>query len=223
MEWIQVDSTITRPKRFKGMNAVAVATTAMALLLSIFSTNGVDAWCIRDMPRREAMRSTNDITGGVSSRRHFAGLASALIAGAPLLLDPTRANAAGKDDAEAREKFVAARKELRDLIENYTEISMGGGDAVRNRLGTQGVNSKLFGIQKVLKALTDDAEDLIEYTETMDEFNAYYFQAEGAAYQSMFIEHSSAKGTPESFLKTAKSDILQMEKYMDQLAAQLKL
>ena len=59
--------------------------------------------------------------------------------------------------------------------------------------------------------------------EAMEEFNAYYFQAEGAAYQSLFVEHSSAKSTPESLLKTAKDDIIQMEKYMDQLAIQLDL
>lgn len=113
---------------------------------------------------------------------------------------------------------------MNELIDNYSDlIAKGGGDAVRNRLGTQGVSSNLFGIQKVLKTLTADAEDIVEYTETMEEFNAYYFQAEGAAYQSMFVEHSSARSTPESLLKTAKADIMQMEKYMDQLALQLNL
>eukprot|EP00536_Pseudo-nitzschia_multiseries_P012183 jgi/Psemu1/207876/e_gw1.450.28.1 len=151
------------------------------------------------------------------------GLVSALVVAAPLYLDPVRVNAA-QDTTDAKERFVAARKDLRDLVENYSEITAkGGGDAVRNRLGTQGISSNLFGIQKVLKTLTTDAEDLVEYTETMEEFNAYYFQAEGAAYQSMFVEHSSAKGTPETFLKTAKNDILQMEKYMNQLAVQLNL
>jgi len=47
------------------------------------------------------------------------------------------------------------------------------------------------------------------------------YQAEGAAYQSMFVEHSSAKSTPESLLLTAKSDILNMRKYMKELADQL--
>ena len=131
-----------------------------------------------------------------------------MIVAAPLS-DVPRANAA--ENVDAKERFIAARKDLRELVDNYSDITAkGGGDSVRNRLGTQGVNSKLFGIQKVLKKLSADAEDIVEYTDAMDEFNVYYYQAEGAAYQSMFIEHSSAKGTPESFLKIAKNDIVQM-------------
>jgi len=110
------------------------------------------------------------------------------------------------------------------LQDHYTEIiKTGGGDGVRNYLGTQGVSSNLFGIQKVLKMLQQEADDIVEYTETMDEFNAYYYQAEGAAYQSMFAEHSSAKATPEQLLATARKDITELVKYMDQLAVQLNL
>jgi hypothetical protein len=124
---------------------------------------------------------------------------------------------------DAKKRFQAARKDVRYLLDNYSEITKGGGgDAVRNYLGTQGVNSNLFGIQKVLKILKDESDDIVEYTEAMDEFNAYYYQAEGAAYQSLFVEHSSAKGTPESLLATAKKDLIQMEKYMDILASQLQ-
>ena len=35
------------------------------------------------------------------------------------------------------------------------------------------------------------------------------------------MEHSSAKSTPESLLKTAKGDIVNMRKYMGELADQL--
>eukprot|EP00957_Ditylum_brightwellii_P139614 10641022-Ditylum_brightwellii.AAC.1 len=81
----------------------------------------------------------------------------------------------------------------------------------------------MYGISKVLKDLRDESEDVVEYQETLDEFNAYLFQAEGAAYQSLFVEHSSAKGTPESLLATAKKDVVSMQKFMDQLAVQLSL
>ncbi len=125
---------------------------------------------------------------------------------------------------DAKKRFQDARQDLNYLLDNYSDISKNGkGDAVRNYLGTQGINSNLYGIQKVLKILADAAEDIVEYTESMEEFNAYYYQAEGAAYQSMFIEHSSAKGSPELFLATAKQDIIQMQKCMDQLARQLNL
>jgi hypothetical protein len=125
---------------------------------------------------------------------------------------------------EATKRFLAAREDLKYLVENYAEITRNGnGDSVRNYLGTQGVNSNLYGIQKVLKVLTESADDIVEYTEAMEEFNAYYYQAEGAAYQSLFVEYSSAKGSPEMYLATAKQDILQMQKCMDRLAQQLNL
>lgn len=194
------------------------------VVLSIAVGTEIEAWSFSDMPvRHSTHRFTSQINSDGYNRRDFMAAASLLMGTGPFLWDAKRANAA-EDGADPTQRFVAARKELRELIDNYSDITeKGGGDAVRNKLGTQGVKSNLFGIQKVLKSLTADAEDIVEYTEAMEEFNAYYFQAEGAAYQSLFVEHSSAKGTPESFLKTAKADIMQMEKYMDQLAVQLKL
>jgi len=73
----------------------------------------------------------------------------------------------------------------------------------------------------VLKFLKDEAEDIVEYTEALNEFEAYLFQAEGAAYQSLFVEHSSAKSTPESLLRTAKGDVVMVRKFMGVMAVQL--
>lgn len=195
----------------------------MAFLL-ITHLEGIDAWSFRDVPISDSKPyCSNEANPILHSRRDFVAIASVLSCSETLFSDAKRANAA-ESVSDSKQRFLAARKELRELIDDYSEITAkGGGDAVRNRLGTQGVNSNLFGIQKVLKTLTTQAEDIVEFTETMEEFNAYYFQAEGAAYQSMFVEHSSAKSTPESLLKTAKADIVQMEKYMDQLAVQLNL
>ena len=124
---------------------------------------------------------------------------------------------------DGKKRFSLARKEVQYLLDNYDEISQGGGDAVRRYLGTVGVASNMYGITKVVKDLRDEAEDLVEFTETANEFEAYMFQADGAAYQSLFVEHSSAKGTPASFLATAKKDIFSMQAYMDDLARQLNL
>lgn len=124
---------------------------------------------------------------------------------------------------DAKKRFLDAMTEIDELIENYTEISKGGGDAVRRYLGTVGVEKKMYGITKVVKELREEADDVVEYTELANEFEAYLYQAEGAAYQSLFVEHSSAKGTPESFLATARKDILNMRKYMGELASLLKL
>lgn len=81
----------------------------------------------------------------------------------------------------------------------------------------------MYGITKVVKGLREEADDIVEFTEAANEFEAYLYQAEGAAYQSLFVEHSSAKGTPETFLATAKKDVLSMRRYMGELAEQLKL
>ena len=157
----------------------------------------------------------------------------ASILSTPAVLTAGIANAAAPKEAsplvdkmsveDAKTRFQLARSDLKYLLENYGEVAQGGGDAVRNYLGTQGVNRNMYGIQKVLKLLKEEADDIVEFTETMEDFNAYYYQAEGAAYQSLFAEHSSAKATPESLLATAKQDLVQMVKYMDQLAAQLNL
>ena len=124
---------------------------------------------------------------------------------------------------ENKQRFRAARQDVQYLLDHYEKISEGGGDAVRRYLGTVGVSSNMYGITKVVKDLRDEAEDLVEYTETANEFEAYLYQAEGAAYQSLFVEHSSAKGTPASFLATAKKDVVSMQRYMDDLAKQLNL
>jgi hypothetical protein len=127
---------------------------------------------------------------------------------------------------EAKKRFALAQKDVEYLLDHYAEISKGGGggDNVRRYLGTVGVTSNMYGIGKVIKELREEADvDIVEYTEAMNEFNAYLYQAEGAAYQSLFVEHSSAKGTPESFLSTAKQDVKNMQKYMNELAVQLNL
>lgn len=124
---------------------------------------------------------------------------------------------------EAKQRFRRAIKDIDNLLANYDEITKSGGDNVRLYLGTQGVKSNMYGIMKVLKTLREEADDIVEYTEALNEFEAYLFQAEGAAYQSMFVEHSSAKSTPESLLKTARGDIVNMRKFMGDIALQLSL
>ena len=47
----------------------------------------------------------------------------------------------------------------------------------------------MYGLPKALKALKEEVDDIVEYTETLNDFEAYKYQAEGAAYQSMFVEH----------------------------------
>ena len=124
---------------------------------------------------------------------------------------------------DAKTRFKLAVQDVDELLSNYAEIAAGGGDNVRRYLGTVGVKSHMYGITKVLKELREEADDVIEFTETSNEFEAYLFQAEGAAYQSLFAEHSSAKSTPETLLATAKKDVINMRKLMGDLATQLHI
>ncbi|KAL3760332.1 hypothetical protein ACHAWU_006330 [Discostella pseudostelligera] len=125
------------------------------------------------------------------------------------------------DASDAKKRFQSAIKDVDSLIANYDEIAKSGGDNVRLYLGTQGVKSNMYGIVNVLKSLKEEADDIVEYTEALNEFEAYLFQADGAAYQSLFAEFSTAKITPESLLQIAKGDIVNMRKFMSELASQL--
>ena len=205
-------------------------TLTFLLLILATTTNFAEAWSLRAIPTRRRQqqqqchyRTRTQLQQHTSSRRNFMTIVTtALVVVAPNVA--TTAAAIAEDINPDKERFIACRKDLRDLIDNYSDItSKGGGDAVRNTLGTQGVNSNMFGIEKLLKSLKFEAEDIVEYVETMEDFNAYYYQADGAAYQSMFVEHSSARSTKESCLITAKGDLLQMDKLMNQLAVQLNL
>ena len=60
---------------------------------------------------------------------------------------------------------------------------------IANFVGTQGTKSHMYGLPKALKSLKEEVDDIVEYTETLNDFEAYKYQAEGAAYQSMFVEH----------------------------------
>lgn len=124
---------------------------------------------------------------------------------------------------DAKLRFKGAISDIDELIKNYDDISKGGGDNIRRYIGTVGVNSRMYGITKVLKQLREEADDVVEFTETYNEFEAYLFQAEGAAYQSLFVEFSSAKGSPEQYLARAKEDIIMMRKYMGDLERLLNL
>jgi hypothetical protein len=123
----------------------------------------------------------------------------------------------------AKERFLLAQKAVDELAQNYDEISKGGGDSVRRYLGTVGTASPLYGIGKVMKELQEEASDIVEYTETMSDFDISLRSADTAVYSAIFVEFSSAKTKPEKFFKDARFEIGRMQVYMDIMANELGL
>jgi hypothetical protein len=122
-------------------------------------------------------------------------------------------------DAKARLK--EARKSLNELVENYDDIAKGGGDSVRRYLGTVGVTSGLYGINRVLKTLQDEARDVVEYTENLNEFDYALRAADTSVYSANFVEYSAAKTKPEKFFEDARIEIDRMQVYLDEMISQL--
>jgi hypothetical protein len=123
----------------------------------------------------------------------------------------------------AKERFLLAQQKVNELAENYDEISKGGGDSVRRYLGTVGTTSPLCGIGKVMMQLQEEASDIVEYTETMNDFEITLRAADTAVYSSIFVEFSSAKTKPEKFFKDAKAEIGRMQLQMTTMANELEL
>lgn len=80
---------------------------------------------------------------------------------------------------QAKERIVKGQESLVYLIDHFEEIvDGGGGDNVRRYLGTVGTTSGMYGISRVMKQLQDEADDIVEYTETMNEVNSAIAGAE---------------------------------------------
>jgi hypothetical protein len=122
-----------------------------------------------------------------------------------------------------KERFLLAQQKINELADNYDEIAKTGGDSIRRYLGTVGTTSPLCGIGKVMKDLQEESSDIVEYTETMNDFDIALRAADTAAYSSIFVEFSSAKTKPEKFIKDAKLEIKNMQVFMATMANELGL
>ena len=126
----------------------------------------------------------------------------------PNVLD-TKWTPAG-DPKKADSYFVqlrAGEDAIVGLLKNWGEAtvaSSGGldGDAVRRIVGTVGVGSPLFGIEKVLRTVGDDLDsrevvDLIEFTEQTDVFVRDLQDVDAMAYSAIFSDPSGNFGKSE--------------------------
>ena len=129
--------------------------------------------------------------------------------------------------AEAEQRFQQGQTSLDYLLEQYEMIcDQGGGDNIRRYLGTVGMTSGLYGITKVLKVLQDTPaaqENLVDYTETMEAFNAAVTGADGSAYMAIFAGSSTSTIPTTQYYQDAKLDIQRANHAMQELAKQLEL
>lgn len=121
----------------------------------------------------------------------------------------------------SKKRLVQAQASLTYLLDNYEEISKGGGDNVRRYLGTVGTSSGMYGISKVLKELQDEASDMVSYTDTMLEFQYSLQAADTALYSANFVEFSAATTKPEKFFEDALSESRKMQSYLREMSREL--
>jgi hypothetical protein len=128
-----------------------------------------------------------------------------------ILTDGSRWQPAGepKQASSYFPQLLAGEKCLDSLLQNWMESTVlptGAldGDAVRRVVGTVGVGSPLFGLEKVLRIVGDDLDkngeqsfDWIQYTELSDELIQDLRDVDAMAYSAIFSDPSGNVGRSE--------------------------
>ena len=135
----------------------------------------------------------------VKSYRRIVVTASSLTISVLAPTSPTSKVKKPSSVPEAYAKFTSARSELSSTIQEYDQITKGGGDNIRRYLGTVGTSSSIFGLKAVLKILQDSADDIGAFVDASEDFDRALVSADSSAYSSMFVEFSAAKGTKEDY------------------------
>lgn len=131
----------------------------------------------------------------------------------------------GKDlsPEQAKQRVKDAIASLEYLLNNYDQICEGGGDNIRRYLGTVGTTSGVYGIIKTMKILQNEADDIVEFTETMNEVNTSINQADGSAYMAIFTTSSTSGVPPKKYFDDAKTETKNAIKALNDLAKQLDI
>lgn len=147
-----------------------------------------------------------------------ATVAAGICAGA-LASAPKPALAISADAAKDQwKKSVAV---IDAMLSDWSSLEKKGGDAIRVELGTQGTTSPLFQIDKALKALREEAEDLVEFTEQSDEFMLRLAAADSMAYSANFAGGSGKPTPPAVYIEKSKKEVEDMQRIAKALSALL--
>ena len=144
-------------------------------------------------------------------------VAVGVTAGAIMTSVPRPALAISTD--AAKEQWTQSVKVIDSMLSDWSSLK--GGDAIRVGLGTQGTTSPLFQIDKALKVLRDEAEDLVEFTEQSDEFLLRIAAADSMAYSANFAGGSGKPTPPAVYIEKSKKEVEDMQKIAKALSALL--
>mmetsp|Transcript_30769 Transcript_30769/g.61611 ORF Transcript_30769/g.61611 Transcript_30769/m.61611 type:complete len:239 (-) Transcript_30769:385-1101(-) len=118
------------------------------------------------------------------------------------------ATAAPGGSLAPREQWTRAEAFVTEMDENFASYAAGGGDKVREALGTVGgTTSPLFQVEKLVRKLVGEAEDPVEFGEAMEDFLYRLRQADGMAYAANFAGGSGKPKPPSEYLKLSGDEV----------------
>mmetsp|Transcript_14285 Transcript_14285/g.18017 ORF Transcript_14285/g.18017 Transcript_14285/m.18017 type:complete len:208 (+) Transcript_14285:80-703(+) len=199
---------------------------AKSLAASILLLGTVAAWQNLNFPstivtRGTALSSTNDLP---SSRRAFLLEVPLCTVFVTSILSVEHATAATNviSPEVARNQWKQSQTTIENLLQNWSGIAaQGGGDGIRRELGTVGVTSPLFQIDKALKVLRDEAEDLIEFTDQAEEFQLALSRADSMAYSANFAGGSGKPTPPAVYIEKSRKEVIELQRIAKSLTALL--
>jgi hypothetical protein len=204
-------------------------TLANSLVVFFFLFGTVAAWHNLHSPNTCSTVSRTCSTALSFSRRTFilqvpaTTVAVITSLSVPLLIEPATATAATIITSEAAQiQWKRSETVIDDLLQNWpTVVAQAGGDGIRRELGTVGTTSPLFQIDKALRVLRDEAEDLIEFTDQTEEFQLALSRADSMAYSANFAGGSGKPTPPAFYIEKSRNEVIELQKIAKSLRALL--
>jgi hypothetical protein len=141
----------------------------------------------------------------------------------PQASNAAAAAAPGMTADSARNQLRQAKTTIDDLLQNWSTVEGGGGDAIpdalRTKLGTQGITSSLFQIDKAFKALrqSEYVDDFVEFQETSEEFIGALYRADSMASSANNKTGSGKQTPPAVFIESARVEVAEMQRIANKM------
>eukprot|EP00527_Entomoneis_sp_CCMP2396_P003303 CAMPEP_0198144364 /NCGR_PEP_ID=MMETSP1443-20131203/14982_1 /TAXON_ID=186043 /ORGANISM="Entomoneis sp., Strain CCMP2396" /LENGTH=192 /DNA_ID=CAMNT_0043807745 /DNA_START=73 /DNA_END=648 /DNA_ORIENTATION=- len=119
--------------------------------------------------------------------------------------------------AAAKDQWTKSLVVIDNLLSNWSANK--GGDSIRVELGTQGTTSPLFQIEKALKVLREDIDDIVEFTELSEEFQLTLARADSMAYSANFAGGAGKPTPPAVYIEKAKKEVESLQKIAKELGS----